>query len=80
MPLFDPLLYSILHLQCGAHLLNVHSILRTNIVKCYIWSKALCGAETGTLRTVDQKQLEGFEIWLVLEKEGKDQLDRSCEK
>jgi len=32
-------------------------------VKCYIWSIALCGAETGTLRAVDQKQLENFEIW-----------------
>ena len=32
-------------------------------MKCYIWSIALCGAETGTLRAVDQKQLENFEIW-----------------
>jgi len=32
-------------------------------VKCYIWSIVLCGAETWTLQAVDQKHLEGFEIW-----------------
>jgi len=32
-------------------------------VKCYIWSIALCGAETWTLRAVDQKHLESFEMW-----------------
>ena len=32
-------------------------------MKCYIWSIALCGAETWTLRAVDQKHLESFEIW-----------------
>ena len=32
-------------------------------MKCYIWSIALCGAETGTLRAVDQKHLESFEMW-----------------
>ena len=32
-------------------------------MKCYIWSIALYGAETGTLRAVDQKHLESFEIW-----------------
>ena len=34
--------------------------LRKKIVKCYIWSIALYGAETGTLRVVDQKQVENF--------------------
>jgi len=29
--------------------------LRKKLVKCYIWSVDLYGAETGTLRTVDQK-------------------------
>ena len=29
----------------------------------YIWSIALCGAETWTLRAVDQKQQESFEVW-----------------
>jgi hypothetical protein len=32
-------------------------------VKCYIWSIALYGAETWTLRTVDHKHLEIFEMW-----------------
>ena len=37
--------------------------LRKKLVKCYIWSIALYGAETLTLRAVDQKQLESFEMW-----------------
>jgi len=37
--------------------------LRKNLVKCYIWSVALYGAETLTLRAVDQKQLESFQMW-----------------
>jgi hypothetical protein len=37
--------------------------LRKKLVKCYIWSIALYGAETGTLQAVDQKQLESFEMW-----------------
>jgi len=32
-------------------------------VKCYIWSIALYGAETWTLRAVDKKHLESFEMW-----------------
>ena len=31
--------------------------LRKKLVKYYIWSIALCGAETGTVRAVDKKQL-----------------------
>jgi hypothetical protein len=50
--------------------------LRKKPVNCYIWSVALCGAETGTLREVDQKYLERFEN--VLGKDGEDQFDRSC--
>jgi hypothetical protein len=37
--------------------------LRKKLVKCYVWSKALYGAETWTLRTVDQKHLESFVMW-----------------
>ena len=39
--------------------------LRKKLVKCYsyIWSMALCGAGTWTLRTADQKYLESFEMW-----------------
>ena len=32
-------------------------------MKYYIWSIALHGAETWTLRAVDQKHLESFEMW-----------------
>jgi hypothetical protein len=35
--------------------------LRKKLVKCYVWSIALYGAETWTLRAVDQKHLESFE-------------------
>jgi hypothetical protein len=37
--------------------------LRKKLVKCYIWSIALYGAETRTLRAVNQKQVESFEMW-----------------
>jgi hypothetical protein len=37
--------------------------LRRKLVKCYISGIALYGAETWTLRAVDQKHLESFEMW-----------------
>ena len=37
--------------------------LRKKLVKCYVWSTALCGAETWTLRATDQKRVESFEMW-----------------
>jgi hypothetical protein len=37
--------------------------LRKKLVKCYVWSIALYGAETWTLRAVDQKHLERSEMW-----------------
>jgi hypothetical protein len=37
--------------------------LRNKLVKCYIWSIALYGAKTWTLRKADQKYLKGFEMW-----------------
>jgi hypothetical protein len=37
--------------------------LRKKLVKCYIWSTALYGVETWTLRAVDQKHVESFEMW-----------------
>jgi hypothetical protein len=37
--------------------------LRKKLVKCYIWSIALYGAETWTLRKLDQNYLESFEMW-----------------
>ena len=35
---------------------------KEKLVKCYLWSIALYGAETWTLRNIDQKYLEGFEM------------------
>jgi squalene cyclase len=37
--------------------------LRKKLVNCYIWSIAIYGAETWTLRAVDQKHPENFEMW-----------------
>jgi hypothetical protein len=37
--------------------------LRKKLVKCYIWSTALYGAETWTLQAVDHKHLESFKMW-----------------
>jgi hypothetical protein len=37
--------------------------LRQKLVKCYVWSIALYGVETWTLRAVEQKHLENFEMW-----------------
>ena len=37
--------------------------LRKELVKCYICSIALYGAETWTLRRWDRKHLESFEMW-----------------
>jgi hypothetical protein len=37
--------------------------LRKKRVKCYIWSIALYDAESWTIRAVDQKHLEIFEMW-----------------
>ena len=33
------------------------------LVKYYVWSMDLYGAETWTLRATDQKRLENFEMW-----------------
>ena len=37
--------------------------LRKKLVKWYIWSIALYGAETWTLRALHQKHVESFEMW-----------------
>ena len=37
--------------------------LRKKLIKCYIWSMALYGAETWALLAADQKYLESFEMW-----------------
>ena len=43
--------------------------LRKKLVKSYVWSIALYGAESWTLRAVEQKHLESFEMcWRRMEK------------
>ena len=37
--------------------------LMKKLIKYYIWSMALYGAETWTLRAADRKYLESFEMW-----------------
>jgi hypothetical protein len=37
--------------------------LKKKLVKCYSWNIASYGAENWTLRAVNQKQLESFEMW-----------------
>jgi hypothetical protein len=37
--------------------------LRNKLVNCYIWSIALYGAETWTVRKVDKKYVESFKMW-----------------
>jgi hypothetical protein len=37
--------------------------LRKKLVKCYIWSTALYGAEMWTLQKADHEYLESFEMW-----------------
>jgi len=37
--------------------------LKKKLVKCYVWSIALYGAETWALREKDRKYLESFEMW-----------------
>ena len=52
--------------------------LRKNLIKCYIKSIALYGAESWPLQKVDQKYLTSFEK--KLEKDREDQSEQLCEK
>ena len=52
--------------------------LREKLVLGYICNITLYGAETWTLRKVDQKYLKSLDM--VLEKDAEDQLGRLCEK
>jgi hypothetical protein len=37
--------------------------LRQKLVKCYIWSIVFYGAQTWKFQKVDQRYMEGFEMW-----------------
>jgi hypothetical protein len=53
-------------IQCRLNNISTSKLefnLRKKLVKCYIWSIAFYGAEKWTLRKVDQKYLESFEMW-----------------
>jgi hypothetical protein len=52
---------------------------RKKLVKCYIWSVALCGAETWML-SGSRSETPGKLKNVVLEKDAEDHLDRSYEK
>jgi hypothetical protein len=39
--------------------------LRKKLLNFYIWSIALCGVRTWTLRKVDRKYLESIEMWYL---------------
>jgi predicted AlkP superfamily pyrophosphatase or phosphodiesterase len=43
---------------------KLDSNLRKKLVKCYIWSRAVQGAETWAFWETDQKYRENFEMWL----------------
>jgi len=47
------------------------------MVKALVWSVALYGLETWTLRKEDIKRIQAFEMWM---EDGKDQLDSTCVK
>lgn len=53
-------------LLCGSMDRN----LRKRLAKCFIWSVALYGAETWTLRKEDERRLEAFEMWIWRRMEG----------
>ena len=45
---------------CG----SLEKELKKRLVKCFVWSVALYGAETWTLRRNEQKRLASFEMWI----------------
>jgi hypothetical protein len=42
---------------------KLNNKLKKKLVKCYVWSIALYGSETWTLRKLERKYLGGFETW-----------------
>ncbi|MGP1933413.1 MAG: hypothetical protein ACTS8P_01905, partial [Arsenophonus sp. NC-XBC3-MAG3] len=53
-------------LLCGP----LNKELSKRLAKCYIWSVALYGAETWTLRKEDEKRIEALEMWIWRRMEG----------
>jgi len=48
---------------CVCLCVSLDLALRKKVAICYIWSIALYGAETWTLRAADQKHQQSFEMW-----------------
>ncbi|KAJ4429204.1 hypothetical protein ANN_26207 [Periplaneta americana] len=46
-------------ISCG----SLEKKLRKRLVKCLVWSAALYGSETWTLRRSEKKRIEAFEMW-----------------
>ena len=42
---------------------RLNTEMKKKLVRCYIWSIALYGSETWTLRKLEKKYLESFEMW-----------------
>jgi len=42
---------------------NLNIELKNKLVRCYAWSISLYGSDTWTLRKLERKYLESFEMW-----------------
>ena len=42
---------------------NLNIELKKKLVRCYVWSISLYGSDTWTLRKLERKYLESFEMW-----------------
>ena len=51
------------HKKAALFTSKLKSYLRNQLVKCYIWSIALCGAGTWTHREVDKEYAGNFQMW-----------------
>ncbi|KAJ4428420.1 hypothetical protein ANN_24457 [Periplaneta americana] len=51
--------------------------LRKRLVKCFVWSVALYGSKTWTLRRSEEKRVEAFEMWIWTRMERFKWTDRS---
>jgi hypothetical protein len=53
---------------------------RKKLVTCYVWSIALYGVETWTLRKIDHNYLESFAVWCWRRMEKISWIDRVSNK
>lgn len=55
---------------------NLDLELRKRMMKCFVWSVMLCGAETWELRKEDIRRIEAFEMWVYRRMERVSWVDR----